>query len=347
VVARAVVSLDGAAGLARTPSSHRSACGADRRLDQRSFTMRRIVWLLAVVGAMVGLVFSQTGNAVMIPPHEEQPCQEDRRPPPTFWTGGTYVGQPNGGLSNDADQCNGEIKQWGVNKPYADIDQKNKNESPQYTMYGDNYQYNKQKNEADIDQSQEQEAFQGNFAFQEIATNEQPPWTGNGEASPLVNGGGGAPLSNDADQTNESIDQHAWNQPYLDLEQKNKNVSPQMTVWGDNYQYNKQSNEADVDQSQEQEAAQVNFAAQSIERNVAPPVDPENDADQTNESIDQGAYNHPYTDLEQKNINASPQVTVWGDNYQSNHQSNDADVDQSQEQEAAQANFAGQSIQEG
>jgi hypothetical protein len=40
-------------------------------------------------------------------------------------------------------------------------------------------------------------------------------------------------------------------------------------------------------------------------------------------------------------------MTVWGDNYQSNHQSNEAEVDQGQEQEATQANFAGQEIREG
>jgi hypothetical protein len=310
--------------------------------------IRRIVWLLAIVGVMVGLVVSQTGHAFMEIPRQ-QPCEEERRGPPATWfgggsadtqSGGNFVGRPGGGeLSNDADQCNGNIKQWGVNKPCADVDQKNKNFNPQFTLKGNNYQYNKQRNEADIDQSQEQEAAQVNAAGQSIVANEGP--------GSYSGGGGGAPLKNDADQTNQGIYQGAWNQPYTDLDQKNINFNPQFTVWGNNTEYNRQKNEADIDQSQEQEAAQVNATGQSIWRGPAPPVDPVNDADQSNGGIYQGAYNRPHTDLDQKNINFNPQVTVFGSNSQSNYQSNDADIDQSQEQEAAQANFAGQSLQQG
>lgn len=298
--------------------------------------MRRVIGLLAIVAASVGLLLSQTSSAFMI--DERQPCAEDRGRGGGGFAGANFVGGRNEGLKNDADQCNGQIKQWGVNKPYADVDQKNFNIGPQYSMKGNNYQYNRQWNDADIDQSQEQEAAQVNVAGQSISENRGPG---------TYVGGGGAPLKNDADQENQAIYQGAWNQPYLDLDQKNINFSPQYSVLGDNYQYNKQGNDADIDQSQEQEAAQVNVAGQSIQRGTAPPVDPENDADQSNGSIWQGAYNRPHTDLDQKNINFSPQMTVWGDNHQSNYQSNDADVDQSQEQEAAQGNFAGQSIQQG
>jgi hypothetical protein len=116
---------------------------------------------------------------------------------------------------------------------------------------------------------------------------------------------------------------------------------------GDNIQTNHQSNKLWLDQSQNAPAAQVNAAGQSIYRGPAPPVDPVNDADQSNGELDQEAENKPDADVDQKNVNFNPQFTLVGNNSQSNYQGNSAGVDQSQDAGALQGNLAGQAIQQG
>jgi hypothetical protein len=315
--------------------------------------IRRVVWLLAVVGAMTGLVFAQTGNAFMIPNHE-QPCQEERRSNGMTlpWAGAEkYVGggdangyeqkkQSGAALSNEAEQCNGELDQEAENDPYADIEQENWNKNPQFTLFGSNSQRNYQQNRLWLDQSQNAPAVQANLAGQDIAD-----YSGGGNG--VWGGGGGAPLSNEADQTNGDLDQEAENKPDAYIDQKNINFNPQFTLVGNNYQYNKQSNELWLDQSQNAPAAQVNAGGQSIYRGPAPPVDPVNDADQSNGELDQKAENKPDADVDQKNVNFNPQFTLVGNNSQSNYQGNSAGVDQSQNAGALQGNFAGQDIQQG
>jgi hypothetical protein len=306
--------------------------------------MRRVVLLLAVVGIMVGLVASQTGQAFEMMPPREQPCEEERRGPPVMWFGGTssdgyrFDGhKPE--LSNDADQCNGTLYQKAENKPDAYVWQKNFNKNPQFTLVGSNTQYNRQQNNLWLDQSQSAPATQANVLAQGIHDGGPPgAWCGCG---------GGAPLSNDADQENQHLTNEAKNKPDAWVDQKNVNFNPQFTLVGNNYQDNRQQNNLWLDQSQNAPASQVNVAGQSIYRGPAPPVDPENDADQTNGTLYQKAENKPDAWVDQKNVNFNPQFTLVGDNHQSNYQGNNASVDQSQDAGALQGNVAGQWIQQG
>jgi hypothetical protein len=314
---------------------------------------RKIVLLLATVGTAVGLVWSSPGHALMI---DGQQCQRQRMLQPTSLNG-RYDGQKaygrqldgkkvdgkpsDGGLSNDAEQHNGTLCQNAYNKPKADVDNKNINKNPQFTLWGSNSQYNKQKNDTDIDQSQHANAVQANVLSQDISAGGGPP----GPHS--ADGGGGAPLSNDADQSNRELNQDPYNHPKADVDNTNINFNPQFTLVGDNSQYNKQSNDTDIDQSQHANAAQVNVAGQSIEQRPAPPVDPRNDADQSNGTLDQHPTNKPKADVDNKNVNFNPQFTLVGSNHETNKQSNETEIDQSQHANAGQANLAGQSIQQG
>jgi hypothetical protein len=318
--------------------------------------MRRILWLLAIVGATLGLLMSQTSGASVI--DEKQPCQEEHRGGGKMtlpWSGvGKYVdgGNSDGGrhfdkkkksaeLSNDADQCNGTLYSRPENKPDAYIWQKNKNFNPQFTLVGSNYQYNKQRNNLWLDQSQHAPAKQFNVAGQSITDHGGP----SGDAAWF--NGGGAPLSNDADQENQRLTQEAENKPDAWIGQTNVNVNPQFTLVGDNTQNNKQQNNLWLDQSQHAPASQVNVAEQSIARGQAPPVDPANDADQSNGTLEQKAENKPDAWVGQTNVNVNPQFTLVGNNSQTNYQGNNASVDQSQDAGAIQGNLVGQSIQQG
>jgi hypothetical protein len=320
--------------------------------------MKRIVWLLAIVGAMLGLVFSQTGTAFEIPDRERQPCQEEERARgPMFLNGSSEGGanrssdefgrQPQPELSNEAEQCNGELDNEAKNEPYADIDQKNINKNPQFTLFGNNSQTNHQSNRLWLDQSQNAPAVQANILGQGIADYGNGGRGGPGGPHVAWFGGGGAPLSNEADQSNHELDQEAENKPDAYIDQWNVNFNPQFTLVGDNTQTNHQSNKLWLDQSQNAPAAQVNVAEQSIYRGLAPPVDPVNDADQSNGELDQEAENKPDADVDQKHVNFNPQFTLVGNNSQSNSQGNGASVDQSQDAGALQGNVAGQALQQG
>ena len=317
--------------------------------------IRRVIALLAVVGVTVAIALSQSGNAFVSPPDgERNACEEEvRRDMNLPLYGGKYSGGNNfdgkhsdnkhsgGGLSNEAEQCNGTLHQKAKNKPVAVVVPVNANVVPQLTLVGDNHQANKQSNNTWIDQSQHVKAAQVNAAFQNI-------WDGGGAAGPnAFRGGGGAPLSNEADQSNHELEQKATNKPLAAVVPINANVAPQLTLVGDNYQVNKQSNNTWIDQSQQAKAAQVNVAGQSIEQQPAPPIDPTNDADQSNGSLEQKATNKPLAAAVPINANVAPQVTLVGDNHQFNGQSNNTGIDQSQDAGAFQGNFAGQLIQQG
>jgi hypothetical protein len=65
-------------------------------------------------------------------------------------------------------------------------------------------------------------------------------------------------------------------------------------------------------------------------RGPAPPIDPENDAEQTNGELDQDAENEPETYVDNTNVNFNPQLTLVGSNYHSSERENETNVDQSQ-----------------
>ena len=235
--------------------------------------IRRVVVLLGVVGVTLGLAMSQSGGAFVME-HEQQPCQERVRGGDMTlpWDGlGKYVkdGNSNGyeqkkksraELSNDAEQCNGTLYSEPKNEPDAYIYQKNENKNPQFTLVGNNYEYNKQKNNLWLDQSQNAPAAQLNVAGQSIADH------GGAPGANAFHGGGGAPLSNDTDQENQHLKQKAENKPDAYLGQKNFNFNPQFTLVGNNSQTNYQGNNASVDQSQDAGATQGNLVGQSIQQ---------------------------------------------------------------------------------
>lgn len=297
---------------------------------------RRLVLLLAIVGVMIGLVVAQTGHAFMM-----EPRQCDR--------GGlfdrTSSGGPNGmsyerrsaEIENDADQSNETLCQRAENRPRAYVFNENKNINPQFTLVGNNSQTNNQSNPTWIDQSQSAKAVQANLAFQSIWVN----WARPGGYV----GGGGPPIENDADQSNDNLTQTAYNRPEAWVFNKNVNFNPQFTLVGNNSQSNTQSNPTTIDQSQHAGAGQVNVTGQSIQ--LGTPIDPENDADQDNGTLNQQAHNEPKSVVGNKNVNFNPQFTLVGNNSQTNDQSNDTSIDQSQHAGAGQGNLAGQSIQLG
>jgi hypothetical protein len=236
-------------------------------------------------------------------------------------------------VSNEADQCNGKIDQEATNKPFAWVDNENKNVNPQFTLVGSNSSSNWQSNDTWIDQSQHTKAKQANVLWQGISVAHAPaPWQG----------GGGPPLSNDADQSNHKIDQDAQNWASSWVDNKNVNFNPQFTLVGNNSSRNWQQNNTSIDQSQSVKAAQVNAAGQGIQ--VGPPIDPSNDADQSNGKIDQDAWNKPHAGVDNKNVNFNPQFTLVGNNDSSNTQSNNTAIDQSQHVGALQLNALGQAI---
>ena len=120
------------------------------------------------------------------------------------------------------------------------------------------------------------------------------------------------------------------------------NFNPQFTLVGNNSSSNTQSNSTSIDQSQDVKAAQVNLAGQAI--HVGPPIDPSNDADQSNGKLQQKATNEPHASVDNDNVNFNPQFTVVGNNSSSNTQSNSTSIDQSQHAGALQLNGVLQSI---
>jgi hypothetical protein len=310
--------------------------------------MRKFMVLLAVVGATVGVVFAQA-SAAIVDGGREQPCQDNIKKPPTKMTLGSAF-SPGGGLwsdgyksvdgkkkssevSNDADQSNRSLCQNAENKPHSWVENENINKNPQFTLLGSNTERNKQSNRTWVDQSQHADATQANVLWQGISVNHPPDgWSG----------GGGPALSNDADQSNRDLRQTATNKPFSWVDNENVNFNPQFTLWGNNYQYNKQENSTWVDQSQQAQADQANLAGQAI--HVGPPIDPKNDAHQSNGKLSQTAKNEPKSGVENKNVNFNPQFAVVGNNSETNHQSNKTSVDQSQHAGALQLNVAGQSI---
>ena len=302
--------------------------------------MRKFVVLLAVVGASVAAVFTQTGFAGI---EHEQQCQENSREP--LWSGMNlrYDGQkmvdglqrkPSHALvENDADQSNERLCQDAKNEPSAWVHNENFNKNPQFALLGHNYSTNWQSNETWIDQSQNAKAVQANVLWQGISVNHPPAgWVG----------GGGPPLKNDAEQDNGELNQSAKNEAFAWVGNKNLNFNPQLTLLGSNSSSNWQSNETSIDQSQNVKAAQVNVAGQAI--HVGPPVDPVNDADQSNEGLNQTAENKPEAFVHNDNVNFNPQFTLVGSNSSSNTQSNSTSVDQSQNAGALQLNALTQSI---
>jgi len=304
--------------------------------------MRKFIALLAIVGATVVVALSQTSGAFL--DGHEQPCQNDNVRPATMnlsspWTGSARWDGIDGkkkshdGVSNEADQCNGKIDQYAKNSPFAWVDNENKNVNPQFTLVGSNNSSNWQSNDTWIDQSQHAKALQANALWQGVSVTHAPaPWQG----------GGGPPLSNDADQSNHKIDQDAQNWAFAWVDNKNVNFNPQFTLVGSNNSANWQQNNTSIDQSQTVKAAQVNAADQSIQ--VGPPIDPSNNADQSNGKIDQDAWNKPHAGVDNKNVNFNPQFTLVGDNNSSNTQSNNTAIDQSQHVGALQLNVLGQAI---
>ena len=112
--------------------------------------MRKFVVLLAIVGATVAVALSQAGSAIM-DGGREQPCQEKQREAvftrglspsgPSSGMNLRYDGrrvvdgvqkQPDGGVSNEADQRNGKLCQDAKNEPHAWVDNDNKNFNPQF-----------------------------------------------------------------------------------------------------------------------------------------------------------------------------------------------------------------------
>ena len=120
--------------------------------------MRKFVVLLAVVGATVAVVLTQTSVALM---SREQQCEKQSREA-TLWSGMNlrYDGQrvvdgvqkqPDGGISNDADQYNGKLCQEAKNEPHAWVDNDNINKNPQFTLVGSNDSSNSQSNDTWIE----------------------------------------------------------------------------------------------------------------------------------------------------------------------------------------------------
>ncbi|HMF04457.1 MAG TPA: hypothetical protein VKH17_06550 [Acidimicrobiia bacterium] len=304
--------------------------------------MRKFIALLAIVGATIVVALSQTSGAYL--DGHEQPCQDNRKPETTaLWSGMNlrYDGQKmvdgyhkkSDGVSNDADQHNGKLCQEAKNEPHAWVDNDNKNINPQFTLVGSNDSWNNQSNDTWIDQSQHAKAVQANALWQGISVNHPPAgWLG----------GGGPPLSNDADQSNGKLEQEAKNKPFAWVDNDNVNFNPQFTLVGSNSSWNNQSNETSIDQSQHAKAAQVNAAGQGI--HVGPPIDPSNNADQSNGKLQQEAKNEPHAGVDNKNVNFNPQFTLVGNNSSTNSQSNETSIDQSQHAGALQLNVLGQAI---
>ena len=304
--------------------------------------MRKFVVLLAVVGASVAAVFTQTGFAGI---EHEQQCQEARRAP-ELWSGmnlrydggkmvdGWQKKQSHALVENDAEQRNERLCQEAKNEPEAFVFNKNFNKNPQFALLGVNDSSNSQSNETWIDQSQNAKAAQANVLWQGITVTHPP--------AGLWNGGGGPPLKNDADQTNEELNQKAKNEAFAFVFNKNVNFNPQFTLLGSNSSTNNQSNSTSIDQSQNVKAAQVNLAGQSI--HVGPPIDPVNDADQSNGTLNQKATNKPEAVVGNKNVNFNPQFTLVGNNSSDNTQSNSTSIDQSQNAGALQLNGVLQTI---
>jgi hypothetical protein len=310
--------------------------------------MRKFVVLLAVVGATVGVLFTQASSAFIMNGGHEQCGQEVRRAP-ELWSGSNlrYDGQKvvdgyqqkeqHGYIENDADQSNEELCQDAKNKPFAGVHNENKNFNPQFgLLFANNSSSNWQSNETWIDQSQNAKAAQANVLWQGISVNGGPPGPG------VWNGGGGPPLENDAEQENEELNQTAKNEAFAWVGNKNVNFNPQFTLLGSNTSSNTQSNSTSIDQSQNVKAAQVNVAGQAIQ--VGPPIDPVNDAEQENEGLNQTAENKPHAFVDNKNVNFNPQFTLVGNNSSSNTQSNSTSIDQSQNAGALQLNALAQSI---
>ena len=302
--------------------------------------MRKFVVLLAIVGAIVAVALSQASSAVL-DGGREQPCQQQSR---MLFSGANlrYDGQkvadgvqqrPDGGVSNEADQRNGKLCQDVKNEPHAWVDNDNINKNPQFAVFGSNDSTNDQSNHTWIDQSQRADAVQANVLWQGISVNHPPAgWLG----------GGGPALSNDADQKNGKLEQKAKNEPFAWVDNDNVNFNPQFTLVGNNTSSNDQSNSTSIDQSQDVKAAQVNAAGQAI--HVGPPIDPSNNADQSNGKLTQQAKNEPKAGVDNKNVNFNPQFTLVGNNDSSNTQSNSTSIDQSQQAGALQLNAVGQLI---
>ena len=223
--------------------------------------MRKFVVLLAVVGATVAVVLTQTSAAFI---SREQPCQENTR---AIWpemnlrydgqkmVDGVQYEEQHGFVENDADQRNGKLCQEAKNEPFAGVHNKNFNKNPQFALLGVNDSSNSQSNETWIDQSQNAKAVQANVLWQGISVNHPPAgWVG----------GGGPPLVNDADQKNGKLEQDAKNEPFAWVGNKNVNFNPQFTLVGNNSSSNTQSNSTSIDQSQNVGALQLNALAQSI-----------------------------------------------------------------------------------
>lgn len=303
--------------------------------------MRKFVVLLAVVGATVAVVLTQTSAAFM---SREQQCEENARAT-MLWSGvndrydgqkvvdGLQTQQSHALVENDAEQRNGKLCQEAKNEPFAGVHNKNFNKNPQFALLGSNDSSNTQSNETWIDQSQNAKAVQANVLWQGISVNHPPAgWVG----------GGGPPLVNDAEQSNHKLEQDAKNEPFAWVGNKNVNFNPQFTLIGSNTSSNTQSNSTSIDQSQNAKAAQVNVAGQSIQ--VGPPIDPVNDADQSNGKLEQNAKNEPKAFVHNDNVNFNPQFTLVGNNSSSNTQSNSTSIDQSQNVGALQLNALTQSI---
>src|SRR2546430_15134326 len=161
--------------------------------------MREFVVLLAIVGATVAVALSQAGSAIM-DGGREQPCQEKQREAvftrglsPSGSSSGMnlrYDGrrvvdgvqkQPDGGVSNEADQRNGKLCQDAKNEPHASVDNDNKNFNPQFALVGSNDSTNDQSNDTWIDQSQNAKAVQANVLWQGISAKHPPAgWWGGG-----------------------------------------------------------------------------------------------------------------------------------------------------------------------
>src|SRR3954447_2281786 len=127
---------------------------------------------------------------------------------------------------NDADQSNQGLSQGVMNTPVAAVANSNPDASPQSTVLGDNSQRNDQSNRTYVDQEQETNGAQVNALSQSIVE-ETPP-----KVDP----------SNDADQSNQDLSQHALNAPVASIANSNVDTSPQTTVVGNNSQENEQTN---------------------------------------------------------------------------------------------------------
>ena len=103
--------------------------------------MRKFVVLLAVVGATVGVLFTQASSAFIMNGDHEQCGQEERRAP-ELWSGSNlrYDGQKmvdgyqqkeqHAVVENDADQNNETLCQEAKNEPFAWVKNKNKYFNP-------------------------------------------------------------------------------------------------------------------------------------------------------------------------------------------------------------------------